>query len=222
MTIELNSKNLEAFLLARGNINPDIFLPSGSNIILCADAALQIKSKGDNYAMGIIRKGIPFLKTFEMVGYDPSKIDYSCNEREMEKPVMEDSEAERLRGKEVLLVDDDYGGGETLHKVIEFLGKREIKVNGVFVAHKDCKHDPFETWVSDKKGLRRLKKGSVYGDRIKQEKNDMYNDEEYEEDVESVRFKIPRNIRVFTSTDSSKIDEATERVLRYFSSATNI
>jgi len=178
-------------------------------IILHADAALQLKERGYEAVVGIKNAGIPYAKIFKMMGYIYSEIDFSQRKRKMQEPEMSEGEISKLKHKKVILAEADFISGATLQKVIKHLVERDISAGGAYIGH-DCwtgqpgitiesfgKIDHY--WKTEKRGLRRLNNKFLYNQGM-----------------------IPDDFEIFTFTDECRINEAIKRVSEYLKEAGKI
>ncbi|OGJ13088.1 hypothetical protein A3K82_03560 [Candidatus Pacearchaeota archaeon RBG_19FT_COMBO_34_9] len=212
--LEKKKEELKNLLLSKWGGNCKIFCyhrnddnfeyDDSYKIILHTDAALQLKEKGYEAVVGIKTAGIPYAKMFEMVGYSYSEIDYSYHKRKMEKPIMDDEEMLKIKGKRVILSDVDFIGGITLERVIEFLRDGNVNVVGAYIGNDSWTTQPIinkEKWIeesksywkTEKRGLRRLNNKFLYNEK-----------------------KVPSDFEIYTFTDEWKMNKAIERVSDFY------
>jgi len=214
---ELSKKKeggLKSLLLSKWDGNPEIFMDynefgaydCSSEIILHADAILQLKEKGYEAVVGIKTAGISYAKMFEMMGYSYSEIDYSFHKRKMEKPIMEEEEILKLTNKKVILAEIDFITGITLERVIKFLRDRKINVTGAYMGNDSWFGRPYKNeiewieesklyWKSGKKGLRKLNNKFLYENE-----------------------RIPNDFEIYTFPERWKMKNSIEKVSNYLDS----
>jgi hypothetical protein len=191
--LEAEKNRLATFLLSGEEFDQHLFDSYSPKVVLHADAALKLKTEGCQVVIGVKNGGLRYSKVFEMMGYEQSEIDYSHHKRKMQEPLIEDEELEKLRGKKVILTDNDFVTGITLQRIVEYLREREVNVGAAYMGLdcwpgiEDICNSGF--WITGKNGLRELN-----------------------EDLEKRFFN---GLKIYTSTEKVRTREAKKRVLNY-------
>lgn len=194
MVNDLKEK-LEDYLYSKWEFDREGLYKLSASIILYADAALQLKEKRYDTAMGIKNSGIPYAKIFEMMGYDYSEIDYSHHKRQMEEIRIDSQEIKMLKNKKIILIDMDIFSGKTILKITEYLKEKNLNVKGAFIGKLNFWAGSDYCWNKSKAGLRELRKLKLCSH--------------------------PVNIPVFTFTQEEYIEKAKERVSDYLAEKLN-